>query len=409
MRRRDCCTAEVTEPDQRLKLLARVAPLFAAFYAALWLISIDFAHDIPRDGTGLVVGRDFLNLWMAGKAAWGVDPAQFYDLATYQAAMARFVGADYPGQIWSYPPSVMLIAAPFGQLPYVPALIVWALIGPVAFYAALRGWTDDKRLVLAAMLCPAAVFGLMSGQFAYLAAALMLTVLRWRHSRPIVAGALLGLLTIKPQLGLLFPLLLLVERNWRAIAAAALSTGAILAVTVLLWGPEPWGAYLTQGIANQSRVLSDPERLGAPFMATLFMNLRTIGVGVSAALIAQAVAAVLVAGLVGHAFWRRRIDDRLGAALFLSAAMVTTPYMLSYDSLAFATALLLAAPPGNRGRALSYAAYFLVLIQLALGNIGLPGAALIPIVAAIYLAKLAASSTWVDQRNCPTGLTQSSL
>ncbi len=118
MLRRGCCTADVIEPDQRLKLLARVAPLFAAFYAALWLISIDFAHDIPRDGTGLVVGRDFLDLWMAGKAAWGGDLAQSYDLATYQAAMVPFVGADYPGQIWSYPPSVMLIAAPFGQLPY---------------------------------------------------------------------------------------------------------------------------------------------------------------------------------------------------------------------------------------------------------------------------------------------------
>ncbi len=254
---------------------------------------------------------------------------------------------------------------------------MWTLIGSAVFYAALRGWTDDPKLIIAAMLCPAAMFGLISGQFAYLAAALMLTVLRWRHSRPIAAGAL--------------------------------STGAILTVTVLLWGPEPWTAYLTQGIANQSRVLSDPERLGAPFMPTLFMNLRTVWVGGSAALIAQAVAAVLVAGLVGHAFWRRQVDDRLGSALFLSAAMVTTPYMMSYDSLAFATALLLAAPPGNRGRALSYAAYFLVLIRLALGNIGLSGAALIPIVAAIYLAKLAASSTWVDQRNCPTGLTQSSL
>ena len=119
--------------DDRLVLLARVAPWFALAYAVLWALSIDPGPAIPRDGTGLVAGRDFLNLWMAGKAAWGVDPAQFYDLATYQAAMARFVGADYPGQIWSYPPSVMLIAAPFGQLPDGPALIVWTLIGPQYF------------------------------------------------------------------------------------------------------------------------------------------------------------------------------------------------------------------------------------------------------------------------------------
>lgn len=385
--------------DDRLALLARVAPWFALAYAALWLVSLDLGPTIPRDGTGLVIGRDFLNVWMAGQAAWGSNPAQFYDLATYQASMAPFVSPDYLGQVWSYPPSVMLIAAPFGLLPYLPALILWTLIGPVVFYLALRGWTDDRRIIVASLLCPAAVFGLISGQFFYLGAALILTVLRWRHSRPVAAGALLGFLTIKPQLGLFFPVLLLAERNWRAIAAAALVTGVLVGLTGLLWGSETWAAYLGEGAATQSRVLSDPERLGAPFMPTIFMNLRTIHVPVGAATIVQAVASLLAAGLILWSFTRKRFDPTTGAALFLACATFGSPYLLSYDTLAFATFMLLASPAGSTGRWLTLGVWFLTLLQLAAGSIGAPGPALIAVAVAVYLVRQAANSTWVDQRN----------
>ena len=389
----------MTAADDRIALLARIAPWFALVYTALWAMSLDTGPSLLRDGTGLVVGRDFLNLWMAGKAAWGSDPARFYDLATYQAAMAPYVGPGYPGQVWSYPPSVMLVAAPFGLLPYLPALMLWTMIGPVAFFVALRGWISDHRIIVASMLCPAAVFGLISGQFFYLGAALILTVLRWRHTRPVAAGALLGLLTIKPQLGLFFPILLLAERNWRSIASAALVAFLLVALTSLLWGAETWTAYLGEGAATQSRVLSDPDRLGAPFMPTIFMNLRTIHVPVGVALGLQAVASLAAAGLILWSFARPRFDPATGAAVFLACATFGTPYLLSYDTLAFATAVLLAAPPGSTGRWLTFGVWFLTLLQLAAGSTGVPGPALIAVAVAAYLVRQAASSTWVDQRN----------
>ena len=394
--------------DDRLALLARIAPLFALAYAALWVTSLDLSHAIPRDGTTLVVGRDFLNFWMAGRAAWQADPARFYDLATYQAAMAPIVGPGYLGQAMSYPPSVMLVAAPFGLLPYLPALLLWSLVGPLLFLFALRGWTSDRRVLMAALLCPAAVFGLISGQFAYLAAALMLTVLRWRHARPVAAGALLGLLTIKPQLGILFPILLLAERNWRAIATAALVAGLLAGASALLWGNEVWSAYLGEGIRTQARVLSDPEILGAPFMPTLFMNLRTVGVPIAAAGAVQAVGTIAAAAAVLWAFARRRLSPEAGASLFLAASIVATGYLLSYDSLALASAILLATPPGKGGRLLTFGVYFLTLLQLACGTFHIPGPALIAVAVAAYFTRQAASSTWVDQRNCPTGCTQAS-
>lgn len=395
----------MTDRGDALSLLARVAPLFALIYAMLWVLSVDWQPAIPRDGTSLVIGRDCLNFWMAGRAAWGLDPARFYDLATYQAAVAGVVGPSYLGQVWSYPPSVMLIAAPFGLMPYLVALVIWSLVGPVVMFFALRLWTDDRRVMIAALASPAAVFGLISGQMAYLAAALILTVLRWRHARPVLGGALLGLLTIKPQLGLFFPILLLAERNWRALASAALVTGLLVGVTALIWGPETWHAYLTQGIATQSRVLSDPERLGAPFMPTIFMNLRTVGTPLGTAFAFQAIAAVLAVGALAWGFWRPRLAPIPAALLFCAASVAGTTYLLSYDTLALTVAALLCAERAGLSRWPLYGLYFLTLLQLALGSIDLPGPALIPLAVMLYLVKQAASSTWVDQRNWPTGAT----
>jgi hypothetical protein len=57
--------------------------------------------------------------------------------------------------------------------------------------------------------------------------------------RPLIAGALMAFITIKPQLGLLLPLLLLLLPLWRAFAAAVV-TIALVVLGLLAFGAEPW-------------------------------------------------------------------------------------------------------------------------------------------------------------------------
>lgn len=397
------------EREDAVRLLGRIAPLFALAFAAAWLITLDLRAVIPRDGTGLVIGRDFLNFWMAGRAAWGSEPERFYEIATYQSQLAPIVGVDYPGQVWSYPPTVMLAAAPFGLLPYLPALLLWSLIGPVVLLAALRRLAADRRLLVPILLSPAAMFAMMSGQLALLAAAAILGALHLRRDRPWLAGALLGVLTIKPQLGLLFPILLLSERNWKVLGTATLCALLVAAATAAIWGIDVWTAYFELGIPTQSRVLSDPQAIAGPFMPTIFMNLRSAGATSSLAAAAQAVGTVIAIALVAWRFSRRpEPGDWRANSLFLAASVFGTGYLLSYDTLALSAAVLFAALEGRTGRLLTLAVWLLTLLQLIFGSAGLPGPALVPILLAGYLAKQAASSTWVDQRNCPTGRTQGS-
>lgn len=374
--------------SDRLRVFTVAGLLIVALYLPYYLVTIDFGWPIPRDGTTLVVGRDFLNFWMYGRAAGEADPSRYYDIATYWAAIEPFTGRDYPGQLWSYPPSLMLLGAPFGLLPYFAALALWTVIGVAVFVAAIRLWSADKRLILSLVLAPAAILGLISGQFAFVAAAVILAILRWRESRPVLAGILLGCLTLKPQLGLFFPLMLLAAGNWRVIFAAAITALGIAAATALIWGPEVWIAYFQQGIPNQTLVLKDPDKLGGPFMPTLFMNLRVAGASYQAAMAAQALAAAAAALLVWATFRKRPAETDLRAnTIFLAAAVFGTPYMLSYDTLALTVMTLLLMVSEARGRILPLLVYMLPLIQLVAGNAGLPGPAIIPMLLAWHLYK----------------------
>jgi len=49
---------------------------FVALAAAGYLYTLTWSVPIPRDGTGLPVGRDFLNFWMYGRAAALPDPSR---------------------------------------------------------------------------------------------------------------------------------------------------------------------------------------------------------------------------------------------------------------------------------------------------------------------------------------------
>src|SRR5690606_25275570 len=144
--------------------LAWMSVLFSGGVIVAYLVTADWSQAIPRDGTSLVIGRDFLNFWMYGRAAFTADPSRFYDAQLYNAELRAILGGAYLGQNWSYPPSIMLLAAPFGQFSYLYALLIWTLLSLAVFYAVARRILTDRQLLIALILSPAAVFCLVSGQ-----------------------------------------------------------------------------------------------------------------------------------------------------------------------------------------------------------------------------------------------------
>jgi hypothetical protein len=382
----------MSDPQAENRDSIRALAILGAFFFVVslggYLSTTSWSTEIPRDGTTLVVGRDFLNFWMYGRAAPTADPSRFYDVAEYHRALAALLGPNYPGQNWSYPPSLFFFAAPFGQLGYLPALLLWTLLSAALFFAVAHRHVADRRLLMALLLSPAAVLCVISGQSSLITAAMLVTIFASVDSSPVAAGVLVGLLTLKPQLGILFPVMLIASGRWRVFASAAVTALALAAATALVFGPQVWLDFIAKGLPVNNLVLADPERIATPFYPTVFMNLRGIDLPYGAAMAIQLCFSAFAVGAVVWAFRFRRAADPLWLmALFMACAICGVPYLLSYDTLAltFAALLLLQTRTLDAvGRRLVQLVYWLPIIQIGLGTLHVPGPALIAPAFAIY-------------------------
>jgi Glycosyltransferase family 87 len=360
---------------------------------ATYLATTSWAGAFPRDKATLVLGRDFLNLWMYGRALFeGGEPARFYDVATYNDALAQMLGPGYPGQNWPNPPTALVVMAPFGLLNYFPALIAWCAVSVIAFYLAGRREVADWRTLAIVAVSPAALLCVLSGQSSWLTAAALIAIFAQLDKRPHLAGVLIGLLTVKPQLGILFPFALLASGRWRVFFTAGLTAVALLAASVALGGVESWQAYIVKALPLQREVLQDAAGTAMPFHPTVFMNIRG-AVGNHVGEIIQLAFTLAAVVAVSATFCTRRdADPRVLQALFFACTVSASPYMGGYDllPLTFAAVALIAEEKLDaRGRRLAQLVYWTPALQLLFGTMQLPGPGFIaPLFAAYLLQRL---------------------
>jgi hypothetical protein len=382
--------AAATPQHDMLRATALLGGFFFVLAFGAYFATMQWSGTVPRDSHGLIAGRDYLNFWMYGRAAHETDPGRYYDLQTYNDTLGKLFGVPWLGVNWSYPPTVMIPGYFFAKLGYIPSLLVWTALGYALYAWLVLRHAADRFFAMAALAAPAAIICVMSGQFAFFTTAALIGIFYFRDTRPVLAGILAGVLTLKPQLGIFLPIMLIAGGYWRIIMVAGITAIAIAAASAAFFGVEVWRQFVELGIPTQNRVLSDPAKTGAPYMPTIFMNLRLVGFNYGGAMLVQAVAGVIAALTLFWAFrYRREADPLALMALFFACSVFGTPYMLVYDTLplAFAALLLLQAGRTNAvGTRLVQLVYWLPLLQIGFGYLGLPGPALIAPAFAAWLA-----------------------
>ena len=171
--------------------------------------------------------------------------------------------------------------------------------------------------------------------------------------RPRLAGALFGLLTMKPHLGLVVPAVLLISRAWRAIGAAIAVVAILVIVSAATFGIETWRDFLTITSAYQAELLVWFQGYYIYMMSSVYAAVRTFGGNPDLAMAVQLAVAVPVIIITTLAF--PSAGSRvLKVQLVASAAALTTPYLFQYDLTALsAVAVWRLLPsseltPGNR-------------------------------------------------------------
>jgi hypothetical protein len=294
---------------------------------------------LPYDPVGYLVGRDFVNTWLGGKLALTGDPAPYFGIDAYRKVLADNFGPSYPLHIWSYPPHLLLFTWPLALMPYVTSYIVYCVLGLILYVVVVNeGGRRADHLVLL-LLAPAVTINIWTGQNGFVTTALLIGGLQQLDRRPILAGVLFGLLSIKPQLGVLLPLMLAMTGRWRTIVAAAATIAVLFAATMLAFGPNVWTAYVNDAMPTQTKVVFEGFSHYMVHMPTAFMNAKVAGLPTSVGLSIQAVVSAATVAAVVWTFWRRR-DPVLSNALFVTAVFTVTPYAFNYDMCVFSWVII---------------------------------------------------------------------
>jgi Glycosyltransferase family 87 len=282
------------------------------------------------DANGFLIGTDFISFWTSGRML--LAGANVYDTAAHVAAQREFHAIPGEYTAFFYPPNFLPFVWPLGLLPYFPALGLWLTATGAAFLTAVRAWfralgLKGPAVVLIAAFPPVFVT-LTHGQTSFLVAALLGGGLLLVERRPWLAGVLIGLATIKPQFGLLVPLVLLASGQWRTIAAAAVTALGLAAFAALAFGPQVWADWLA--ITRTASTATADGIIGFAKMVSVFAGLSLVGVPAAAAMAVQGAVSLALAAVVVVAGWRRAVTPGL-AALVLAGAPLATPFVLDYD------------------------------------------------------------------------------
>jgi hypothetical protein len=316
---------------------------FAAFVAIAGIIVGLLYHfnlwTFDQNGFSILSDRlpywDFTNLWAGSTMAIEGHVAWLFDVNAYRAALRAMFSPDLPNQEWSYPPSIALIGAPLALLPIMLAYLVWTFGTVALLHFAIRPLGLPLLVHLAALASPAVFINAIFGQNGALTAALLIGGLLLAPKRPILAGVLFGLLTIKPHLGILVPFCLIASRNWPAFFSAAVTAVALALATGLVFGFDVWPLFLTETGPLMTAIMEAPYP--QPYHAnalTVFIMVRAAGAGIALAYGAQAIATIAAAAFV---FWLwlplTPVDPRRRALLTATLAIAATPYGYTYDTI----------------------------------------------------------------------------
>jgi hypothetical protein len=309
-------------------LFAAVATGVLAGYLAGLAVMFG-GHQWILAASGKPIHCDFLAYWVSGAMALSGHAASAYDPNAQHAAQILAAGPSPDYLYWNYPPLFFFVAVLLASIPYLVAFLAWVISTGAAYAVTIGAIARRWEAILGASASSVILLTAFGGQNGFLTAALLGGALLFLPVRPIVSGILLGLMTYKPQFGVLLPIALICGGHWRALYSATATAAMAIAISALAFGtgaylsffhslPVVSHAYLTLGGEGWSKIQS------------IYSIARVLGAGDSSAWSAQALTALACAGAMIW-LWRRDVAFELKAAGLVAASMLSTPYLHVYD------------------------------------------------------------------------------
>ena len=304
-------------------------------------------------------GYDFMAFWSAAVLLLEGDPAAAYQIDHLRVIQDRIFPVDVGVYPWLYPPHFQLAMAPLGMFPFVAAFAFWTLATTALLCAVVWRFVPGSIPILLLLSAPLTDRVFATGQTSFLTAALLglfALDLDRRHWR---AGLWLGLLTLKPQLGVLIPFALLLGGHWRTFAAATITTALLAALSLAVFGADAWSAFF-ESLGFTGAALARSENI-LVVIATVFSALRLFGVESATAFGVHFAISAIVALAIGWV-WLRPFRVDLKVACLLAGSCLISPYQYDYDFMVLAISAAILARNALRGGWLKGEPHGLILI-----------------------------------------------
>jgi len=278
---------------------------------------------------------DFTLVFIAVRTGFEHGWSRIYSLALqHQLFTALRPGVFFnDGQRYIAPPPLAWVTVPLYPLGPAGAFYTWTFISLVALVAAwwiAAPGSGARRWIwlVAAVAWYPVLYGIAFGQPALVV--MLAAVAAWKllgSGRPYAAGAVLAIgMSLKPQLVLALPLVLLAAGRWRVLAAWAVTIGVLAAVSLITLGAS--------GLNDYRSLLAEAQSL---VNNRYFTSAYILGPGAASYLFQ---AAVLVAAAVAAYLQRHAADSRLFALAIVASAFGATYWHLQDFTVLLAAAWL---------------------------------------------------------------------
>jgi hypothetical protein len=288
----------------------------------------------------LKYGTDFSSFWMAGKLILqGKNP---YDIVAWGEGFRRFELGFLLTPVFLYPLPLALLLTPLGLLPFYSAYIIWVALTQLMIVACLvilltmetypRGKFFFIPLLIGIMFFRPTTLTLTQGQVSGLFLFVLVWIaFLWHKGKWFWGGFLLGLLALKPNLGIIIIVLvaiwLLFNKNWRALCGTLVS-GIFVIIAGLIYNPAWVIQYLRVGSNKLSETFGGSPTVWG--LGALISHNQ-----ITATLIIGSLAGLLVLfGFFRVLLYSHAIMRPVSVlALVISVTLLVTPYTWTYDQM----------------------------------------------------------------------------
>ncbi|QRQ86754.1 glycosyltransferase family 87 protein [Cupriavidus oxalaticus] len=310
---------------ERVYLYAAAVLIIESVLTAAWW----YGHWILKAPQVPLLGWDLAVYWSASGLAQGHGAAAAYDWPLLQAAEAPLLPGTFGP--FAYPPTFLLMVYPLASVSFGLALLLSSIIGLVLYLWAMRAAVHGQyaRWWMPALAFPGIWAALLAGQNTLITASACAAALLLMHRHAFAAGACVALLCIKPQLGVLFPLLFACERRWAVMTSAAACSAVFFAFSGMAFGIDIFPAF-ARSMTMFGRTVAEhggPLLRGAP---TIFAVLRTAGAEAGLSYAGHALGAAIAAGTCTW-LWLTHTRPALGASALVVGTLLVQPYLMYYD------------------------------------------------------------------------------